>query len=72
MSKSKKRKLAKEEPAKFPGEVDEVHPLPFITMPPQPNEKKPGQLSKKQLKQFFDEVCSFCFIQKASVGPCTL
>lgn len=69
MSKSKKRKLSKEEPVRFPGEVDEVHPLPFITMPPQPNEKKLGQLSRKQLKQFFDEVyILFHFLQRVNVG----
>lgn len=56
MSTNKKRKVSGEKPQRFPGEVDDVHPLPFITMPPQPKEKKPGQLSEKQLKQYFDEV----------------
>ena len=56
MSASKKRKVSEEKAVKFPGEVEDVHPLPFITKPPQPKEKKPGQLSKKQLDQFFDEV----------------
>lgn len=56
MSTNKKRKVSGEKPQRFPGEVDDVHPLPFITTPPQPKEKKPGQLSEKQLKQYFDEV----------------
>lgn len=63
-----KRKVSGEKPQRFPGEVDEVNPLPFITMPPQPKEKKPGQLSEKQLKQYFDEVSTlssnFTFIYK--------
>jgi hypothetical protein len=28
----------------------------FTTIPPQPKEKKPGQLSKDELQQYFHEV----------------
>lgn len=53
MSTNKKRKVSGEKPQRFPGEVDDVHPLPFITMPPQPKEKKPGQLSEKTTEAIF-------------------
>ena len=41
---------------RYPGEVDAVHPEPFNKIPVQISEKKDGQLTDAQLKQFFDEV----------------
>lgn len=72
MSTNKKRKVSGEKPQRFPGEVDDVHPLPFITMPPQPKEKKPGQLSEKQLKQYFDEGYTVVedFFTPGELQPC--
>ncbi|XP_013416110.1 uncharacterized protein LOC106177775 [Lingula anatina] len=37
------------------GVVKEVYPEVFNTIPPQTNEKKPGQLNEEQLKQFYEE-----------------
>ncbi|CAH1786911.1 unnamed protein product [Owenia fusiformis] len=39
----------------LPGFTDEAYPDIFNTIPPQPSEKKPGQLTPKQLEQFFDK-----------------
>ncbi|XP_013391128.1 phytanoyl-CoA dioxygenase 1 [Lingula anatina] len=39
----------------FPGEVSETYPEPFTTIPPQPVDPKPGQLTEEQLKFFFSE-----------------
>ena len=46
-------------PAKrWPGDVDETFPDVFNinAMPPQPSEKKPGQLPESMIRQFFEEV----------------
>ncbi|XP_069114957.1 phytanoyl-CoA dioxygenase domain-containing protein 1 homolog [Argopecten irradians] len=42
---------------KFPGDTDEAHPEKFNleAMPPQPKERKPGQLPEDMIKQFFTE-----------------
>ena len=54
----------------WPGECDDEVPGPFVTIPPQPKEKKPGQ----QLKHYFDVVSHFIVasIQKTYNGmnPC--
>jgi len=34
----------------------ECNPGPFVTMPPQPTEKKPGQLPIENVRQYFDQV----------------
>jgi len=39
----------------WPGDSDEEHPEVFTKIPPQPKTKKPGQLTKEQLEQFFNE-----------------
>ncbi|XP_064601734.1 uncharacterized protein LOC135467805 [Liolophura sinensis] len=39
---------------KWPAETDEAHPEIFTVMPPQPKEKKPGQLPEKDIRQFFE------------------
>jgi hypothetical protein len=43
---------------KYPGEVGKAFPDVFSlkAMPPQPKEKKPGQLPEEQIRQFFEEV----------------
>ena len=40
----------------YPGFVDKAFPEVFTKIPPQPDVLKPGQLSKEQVKQFFEEV----------------
>lgn len=40
----------------WPGESGEAYPDVFTKIPPQPTEKKPGQLSEDQIIQFFDKV----------------
>ena len=42
----------------YPGSTEEAHPELFglQAMPEQPKEKKPGQLSKDDVEQFFREV----------------
>ena len=47
---------------RWPGECDDAVPGPFVTIPPQPKEKKPGQLTHEQLKEYFDLVCLHCGI----------
>ncbi|KAJ8302008.1 hypothetical protein KUTeg_020995 [Tegillarca granosa] len=42
----------------LPGFTDEEHPEVFNTPPPQPKQKKPGQLTPEQLHQFFDKISS--------------
>ena len=60
MSKAKKPRLSQEKKdgqrKEWPGVIKEVYPKPFITRPEQPKEKKPGQLTETQLKQYFEEV----------------
>jgi hypothetical protein len=43
---------------KYCGLVEQTHPDVFNinAMPPQPAEKKPGQLPEHMIKQFFEEV----------------
>ena len=43
---------------RWPGDVDETFPDVFNinAMPPQPSEKKPGQLPENMIRQFFEEV----------------
>ncbi|XP_060065780.1 uncharacterized protein LOC132546102 [Ylistrum balloti] len=65
--------MTEETKTRFPGEVDEVHPAPFLTIPPQPTEKKPGQLTEAQVKQFFEEgyvVVNKFFDTKTELDPC--
>ncbi|KAL5008242.1 hypothetical protein ScPMuIL_013823 [Solemya velum] len=38
-----------------PGFTGESHPEIFTVAPPQPKEKKPGQMSPEQVKEFFDD-----------------
>ena len=45
---------------KYPGDVDEAFPDIFNQIPPQPSEKKPGQLSDEQLREYFDKVLKTC------------
>ena len=49
----------KKQNVRFPGEVDETYPEVFTKMPPQPKEKKPGQLSEELIKEYFDKVTRF-------------
>ena len=46
------------EAKKWPGFTGVAYPEVFNTIPPQPQQRKPGQLSDQQIKKFFDEVCS--------------
>lgn len=57
---------------RFPGESDEIHPEPFTEIPPQPKEKKEGQLTEKQLKHFFEEgyVVVEKFFTPEELQPC--
>ena len=43
---------------RWPGDVDQTFPDVFNikAMPPQPSEKKPGQLPDAMIRQFFEEV----------------
>ena len=41
---------------KCPGFTGKAYPEVFTVAPPQPQQLKPGQLSKEQVKKFFDEV----------------
>ena len=43
---------------KWPGFTGIAYPEVFNTIPPQPQQRKPGHLSEQQVKKFFDEVCS--------------
>ena len=38
--------------------MDKTFPEVYNNMPPQPTEKKPGQLPESEIKKFFDEVRS--------------
>ncbi|KAK3096497.1 hypothetical protein FSP39_000740 [Pinctada imbricata] len=62
----------KKKKEKWPGSIDEVYPEPFLTIPLQPKEKKPGQLTQKQLKQYFEE--GYCvvedFFKPEELQPC--
>ncbi len=44
---------------RWPGESDEAHPEVFNIPPPMPAKLKPGMLSEKQFKHFFEEVGFF-------------
>ena len=46
----------KQEVNKWPIETSEAHPEVFTTIPPQPKNLKPGQLTEAQIKQYFQEV----------------
>jgi hypothetical protein len=35
-----------------------AHPEIFTIIPPQPKEKKPGQLPMEKIREYFEEVCS--------------
>ena len=41
----------------LPGFTGVAYPEVFNTIPLQPQQLKPGQLSEQQVKKFFDEVC---------------
>lgn len=41
---------------KWPGQTNEAHPEVFTTIPPQPEQLKPGQFTPGQIKQFFEQV----------------
>lgn len=45
-------------PGPYPGHSDEAFPGVFnlSAMPPQPKEKKPGQLPEEDIRRFFEEV----------------
>ena len=45
------------EAKKWPGFTGKAYPEVFNTIPPQPQQQKPGQLSEQQIKKFFEEVC---------------
>ena len=49
-------------PVRYPGDSDEAHPEVFTVPPPQPKEKKPGQLPESVIKQYFEEVWRRVFI----------
>ncbi|WAR18383.1 hypothetical protein MAR_000221 [Mya arenaria] len=57
-----------------PGGTDEAHPEVFDSraMPPQPTEKKPGQLSEEMIKKFFDDgfVIVEDFFDKKDMDAC--
>ena len=46
----------KQEVNKWPGETSEAHPEVFTTIPPQPENLKPGQFTEAQIKQYFEKV----------------
>jgi hypothetical protein len=48
---------------RWPGMQDETFPDVFNinAMPPQPTEKKPGQLPEKMIRQFFEEVGVYAY-----------
>lgn len=43
------------DPSKYPGFLGVGYPEVFTTMPPQPKEKKTGQLPEEKVKEFFDQ-----------------
>ena len=44
-------------------DYNQAFPEPYNTIPPAVSEKKPGQLSEKQIRQFFEEVhCLIVFL----------
>ncbi|XP_041352957.1 1-deoxypentalenic acid 11-beta-hydroxylase-like [Gigantopelta aegis] len=45
----------KKQNVRYPGESEEAYPDVFTVMPPQPKEKKPGQLPEESIKQYFDK-----------------
>lgn len=49
-------RMATEEAKKYPGFTGKAYPEIFTTVPPQPKQQKPGQLSEEQVKKFFEEV----------------
>ncbi|KAK7484969.1 hypothetical protein BaRGS_00023747 [Batillaria attramentaria] len=59
---------------KFPGDVEETHPEIFnlSAMPPQSEEKKPGQLPDHMIKQFFEQgyVIVDSFFKKEELDAC--
>ncbi|XP_046567729.1 probable alpha-ketoglutarate-dependent hypophosphite dioxygenase isoform X2 [Haliotis rubra] len=60
------------EPVRYPGQVDTPFPEVFNTMPKQPEQKKPGQLSEKMIKQFFEKgyVIVEDFFTREEMDPC--
>jgi len=64
------------EAKQWPGFTGKAYPEVFNTIPPQPQNLKPGQLSEEEVKKFFDEVSievSICksalLVQHFSVLP---
>ena len=53
---AEKKEAEKKEVRRWPGECDDEIPGPFVTIPPQPSRKKPGQLTDEQIHQYFDVV----------------
>lgn len=53
----------------YPGMTSECYPECFNieAMPPQPKEKKPGQLPEHLVKQFFEEVCQSLYVYQTYV-----
>ena len=47
------------DPAKYPGFLGVGYPEVFTTMPPQPTEKKPGQLPPEKVQEYFEKVRVF-------------
>ena len=43
-------------PEKYPGFTGVGYPEVFTTIPPQPTEKKPGQLPPEKVKEYFEQV----------------
>jgi len=60
------------EAKQWPGFTGKAYPEVFNTVPPQPQQRKPGQLSEEQVKKFFDEVytvhiCYSLLVQHVSI-----
>ncbi|XP_041351420.1 uncharacterized protein LOC121370336 [Gigantopelta aegis] len=57
---------------RYSGDSDEAHPEIFTVMPPQPKEKKPGQLPESVVKQFFEEGYAIVenFFKKEELDAC--
>ena len=47
------------DPSKYPGFTGIGYPDVFTTMPPQPSEKKVGQLPPEKVKEFFEQVNTY-------------
>ncbi|XP_060589466.1 uncharacterized protein LOC132744708 [Ruditapes philippinarum] len=52
--------------------LSDCYPEPYTKIPPQPTEKKPGQLPLEQIKQFFEEgyIVVENFFSKDELQPC--